>query len=249
MLIDSHAHLGRLIEDPLARKKVEAHPLDTAEAYIAAMDEAGVDMGVSLGRLDLDNAYQAEIQKRYPDRIISFGFINPRAADAEDELKRCLGEYGLKGVYFNGFRHAYSNADHTLLDPLMKIIEGHKVPVMMHTQGDNTFTPPIATEQMARAFPEITFLMGHSGNIWLADEGSFVAGRTENIITDTCYVEAFRITYNSKNLPKERIVFGSNWPWNDLKSQIDYARRCIQNEEIEEWVMGRSLAKILGIGG
>ena len=221
--------------------------MDTVEDYIRDMDEAGVDMGISIARLDRNNAYQAEIQKRYPDRIISCAFINPRELDAEDELKKCVEEYGLKGLKLNGFRHSFSCADHVLLDPLMKICEKYHLPVIMHVQGDNCLTTPVQLEEMARSFPEITFVMAHGGNLWLAEEGTYVGARNKNIIVDSSSMEGFRITHNSKALPLGNSAMGSNWPWNNLKSIIFNIKRCVPDETAREWILGRAMAKAFNI--
>ena len=247
MIIDAHAHVGPLIKDYVLRKKYEAHPFDTVESYLEDMDAAGVDMGISVARLDMDNEYQAEIQRRYPDRIISCAFINPRAPKAEDELKKCVEEWGLKGLMLDGFRHAFSSADHVLLDPLMKICEKSKIPVIMHSQGDNTFTTPVQLEEMARSFPQIKFIMSTGGNLWLAEEGTSVGERNNNIIVDTTTMEGFRITHNAKALAPQNFIMGSNWPWNDLKSVIFNVRRCVLNKEVLEWVLGRAAAEAFNI--
>lgn len=247
MLIDAHAHIGPEISDPAARKKIEAYPHATAEDYIQAMDEAGIDMGISVARLDMDNAYQAEIQRKYSKRIISCAFINPRDFDAEDKLKKCAEEWGLRGLKLNGFRHCYSCADHTLLDPLMKLCEKYHLPVIMHVAGDNCMTTPLQFEEMARSYPEITFIMSHGGNLWLAEDGTDVGARNKNVIVDSTSMEGFRVTHNAKVLPQGRFAMGSDWPLNNLKSIVYNIKRCVPDEASREWVLGRAMAQAFGI--
>ena len=83
MIIDMHAHVAPKQKDYRAAVIADAYPLgNNVENYLRAMDKAGVDKAVTFGILDLDNEYQAKIQKKYPDRIISFAWINPRQPDA-----------------------------------------------------------------------------------------------------------------------------------------------------------------------
>lgn len=247
MVIDAHAEVGPFVKDSLKRKKIGAHPEGTVEAYLRDMDGAGIDMGVTFGRLDLDNQYQAKIQKLYPDRIISCAYINPRAENAKEELLKCAEEYGLRGLKLNGFRHCFSSADHELLDPLLEICAAHKMPVIMHSAGDNCFTTPMQIEEMARSFPDVIFIMAHGGNLWLAEEGTLAGARTKNIIVDASAMEAFRITHNAKVIPKGNFVMGSGWPWNNLKAVKFNIERCIQDPAVLEWVLGRAIAEAFGI--
>ncbi len=247
MIIDAFAHVGPEIADPLIRHKMEAIPNGTVEDYLKDMDEAGIDMGITFGNLDMDNQYQAEIQKRYPDRIISCAFINPRAVDAVDEFKKCVEEWGLRGLKLNGFRHSYPYSDHMMLDPLIEICAKYDLPVIMHCSGDNCLTTPAQVEEMARTFPTVNFIAAHGGNLWLAEEGTQVADRTHNVILETSLQEEFRITHNSKVLPKESMVFGSHWPFTSLKVVRTKIDRSVDDPETKEWILGKAIAKIFHI--
>ncbi len=247
MIIDSHAHVGPKIQDPLLRSKMASNPEGTAEHYIAAMDKAGVHMGVTFGFLDVDSKYQAEIQKRYPDRIISCAWINPRKADAADEFKMSVEEWGIRGLKLHGWWHQFSNADHTLLDPLMVVCDKYKLPVIMHGMGDNCFTTPLQLEEMARSYPEVPFVMGHGGNIWLADEAILVAGRNKNVYMDTAAMEGYSIAKAVEVLGADKMLMGSDWPWNFLPGVMGWVQAAVSDAKDREWVMGRTAAKLFGI--
>src|SRR6056297_1308842 len=61
----------------------------SAGAMLADMDTAGVDMavGCSLGQA-IDNDFIARAVAAYPDRLIGFGQVTPRAQDAVGEVER-----------------------------------------------------------------------------------------------------------------------------------------------------------------
>ena len=90
MIIDSHAHVGPVAKDIHHQAVIAGSPANAVEDYLRDMDAAGVDMGVTFGYLDLDNEYQASIQNRYPDRIVSLAWCNPRQLNAADEFRRCV---------------------------------------------------------------------------------------------------------------------------------------------------------------
>ncbi|MFR8518800.1 MAG: amidohydrolase family protein, partial [Emergencia timonensis] len=79
MVIDSHTHIREGNED--------------IGAFLAGMDEAGVDMAVvsPIAPVELgfhDNKYIAELVKEHPDRIIGYASVHPADLNALDELRR-----------------------------------------------------------------------------------------------------------------------------------------------------------------
>jgi len=247
MIIDAHAHVGPYIADPLKRKKIDAHPDDTVEAYLRDMDDADIDMGITFGRLDRDNQYQADIQKKYPDRIISCAFIDPRTDDAVKEFRHCVEDLELKGLKLHGWWHSFSCADHDLLDPLFEICAKYDLPVIMHSMGDNCYTTPVQIEEMAHTFPTVKFIAAHGGNLWLAEEGTQVSERTANVIMDASSMEGFRITHNAKTLKHGQFIMGSGWPFNNLRAVRYNIERCVPDLEAREWIMGRAAAELFHI--
>ena len=78
MVIDSHTHIREGNED--------------IGAFLAGMDEAGVDMAVvsPIAPVELgfhDNKYIAELVKEHPDRIIGYASVHPADLNALDELR------------------------------------------------------------------------------------------------------------------------------------------------------------------
>ncbi len=249
MIIDIHAHVGRVIKDKRLFHAIAGHPAATAEDYIAAMDRAGVTMGVTFGFLNLDNKYQAQIQKKYPDRIISFAWIDPREERAVSEFKHCVEDLNLKGVKLHGWWHQFPYSDHILLNPLCEICSKHNLPILMHAMGDNPLTSPLQLEEMARSFPNLTFIMAHAGVPWLFDEALLVTKRTKNIIIDTTGMPGYWIARMVEEIGPERVAMGSDYPLNHLESVMKTVEVAVPDPEARAWVMGKTAAKVLGIKG
>ncbi len=91
----------------------------TAERMIADMDRAGIDKVVMQGEYFFThesairrNDRVIELMRRWPDRIMAFAALQPKAGTAAlDELKRCV-DHGMCGV---GEMSAYAQG-HTLQD-------------------------------------------------------------------------------------------------------------------------------------
>jgi aminocarboxymuconate-semialdehyde decarboxylase len=145
MIIDWHAHV---YPPELAKQRRwgDTTPL-TIENLLEAHEKSGIDRCVvsntihylkdktdqeSLAFLQRWNEYAAEIQQKYPDRIIVFASTLPcGGAPFMKELERALVEYSLQGVLINSsHQHAYPDDDKA--KPFFELIESLNVPVMMH---------------------------------------------------------------------------------------------------------------------
>lgn len=247
MIIDIHAHVGRTVNDKRLFHAIGAHPAATAEDYIAAMDKAGITMGVTFGFLNLDNEYQAQIQRKYPDRIISFAWINPRKANAVSEFEHCVEDLGIRGLKLHGWWHQFSYSDHILLDPLCEICDKHNLPILMHVMGDNPFTSPLHLEETAKNFRNLTFIMAHAGVPWLYDDALLVVKRTKNVVVDTTGIPGCWITKMAEEIGPERIAMGSDYPLNYLESVVKIIEVAVPDQKLREWITGKTAARILGI--
>lgn len=247
MIIDSHAHVGPAIKDNRLMAAFAGNPANTVEDYLRDMDEAGIEVGITFGYLDLDNNYQAEIQNKHRDRIISLAWINPRLPNAVEEFRHCVEDLGIRGLKLHGWWHQFSNGDHELLDPLFEILDEYRLPAVVHTLGDNPLTTPLQTEEMARTFPNVTIFMAHGGCEWAAKEGVLVAKRTPNIIVDTSFMPSWWIGEFVRQLGANRVALGSDWPWHHLVGVVKNHELAIPNPEDREWTMCRTVAEVYGI--
>jgi len=114
----------------------------SAEAKLAAMDEAGVDYGVMrvpvwqewLGletcRAVNDNA--AEIVKRSNGRLFATACVPPWGGKENIyELERCVGDLGAVGVQM-ACHYGQLYLDDPVFEPYLKVIEKLDIPVIVH---------------------------------------------------------------------------------------------------------------------
>ncbi|MGE5603544.1 MAG: amidohydrolase family protein [Nitrososphaerales archaeon] len=149
----------------------------TAERMIADMDAAGVDKVVMMGEYRRSheacvarNDQTLEIMRRWPDRVIGFAVVQPKAGRAAlDELARCV-DAGMKGVgelgsYGQGYR---------LDDPdFLKLAEAcirHDVAINLHTNEEvgrfypgKATTPLVHYYELAVRLPELKLILAHWG--------------------------------------------------------------------------------------
>lgn len=224
----------------------------TAESYtpedmMRSMDQAGVDMavGCSLGQL-VDNSFIAETMRKYPNRIIGFGQVNPRATDAVETIRQCAADLGLKGLKLHPTMHGYHFADHGLLDPIFQAADDHKLVVLVNAL-DDPFCAPLSIEEIARNFPDTPVLIAHMGTVWNLNEAILVAKRNPNIYLETSGAQLIDVKLAYRGVGPDQIVMGTDWPGNDFDLERAKIARAIPSSSDREMVEGANLARLLGV--
>lgn len=222
----------------------------TAETYsvdmmLRDMDAAGVDVavGCSLGQM-IDNRYLVDVMRRHEGRIVGFGQVNPRLPDAVDTVRRCLEEYGLRGLKLHPTMHGYHVVDHGLLDPVFEVMAEHRLPVLVNAL-DDPFCHPLGIEEIARGFPGVPVLIAHMGTVWNVTEAILVAGRTPNIYLETSSAQLLEVRMAYRELGADRIVMGTDWPGSDFELERLKIRKAIPDDADRARVEGGNLLELL----
>lgn len=148
--------------------------------FVDVMDTLGIDKVVSSLPIASDkhcppenfiaaNNITYEAVKRWPGRIYGMAFVNPGYRDEMlDEIERCTNELGFVGVKLY---HHYRMDDPVQFALVEKCIE-LDIPILMHsahaTDPSTRSRQPRLSDgehmaNIARRYPEATFLMGHIG--------------------------------------------------------------------------------------
>ncbi len=222
----------------------------TAETYsvemmLADMDAAGVDMavGCSLGQM-INNDYISSVMKTYADRIIGFGQVNPRENNAADQVRRCVEDYGLKGLKLHPTMHGYHFVDHGLLDPVFEVCSEYELPVLVNAL-DDPFVTPLGIEEIAKGFPKVPVLIAHMGTVWNVTEAILVAKRTANIYLETSSTQLIEVRMAYRDVGPEKIIMGTDWPGSDFEMERLKMRKAIPDEAHRQLVEGGNLLRLL----
>lgn len=190
MIIDFHTHIfppavieqrerylrrdatfAELFADPKAK-------MATAEDLVQAMDDDGVDRSVAMGIGWTDrgvarevNDYIIEAVRRYPERIVGFGGVNPLwGSDALQEAERCADE-GLRGVgELHPDSQGYDIGEEKTMTPLMELVRQRELIVTTHSSepvghsyAGKGQTTPEKLWRFIRNFPDNTIVCAHWG--------------------------------------------------------------------------------------
>ena len=181
MIIDCHCHMGT------SWLGWEKNDVDM-EKLLNIYDKIGVDIACLNAwqityDIEVGNQETYAYLKKYPKRLIGFGIISPRDRKrATDEIKKCVKEYGFKGLKLHPTMNEYM-IDSVLVDPVMDLAREFSLPVLIHSDSGG-FSHPRMIGALAERHPEVLMIIGHmGGTAWL--EAVEMAKKHKNIYLDT----------------------------------------------------------------
>ena len=162
-------------------------------------------------------AYVAELTQTYPDRFIGDFNYNPRFGpeNGAAELEFHVKEYGFKMLKLHANMHAY-RPDRALdwLRPVMRKCDELGVVVLIHT-GDGPYSIPTQFYPIIREFPDVKFIIGHfgvqTGGVYCF-EAFWMIMDSPNVYGESGWLLQSRIVEFAKEMPRDRLVFGTDSP-------------------------------------
>lgn len=215
LMFDIHAHMG----------KTSSGDAIQASMLIQDMEKYGISKtGISslsgvVNRVQNDMVYNAHLE--YPEQILPYAFINPKAPDAHEEIDLCLGNRKYSGVKFHAWKHGYYSDNTPQLEDILTHIEKYGVHVQTHV-GTSPLSTPFAWIRYAKNHPNLRFVFTHMG---CREFAYSVIEAVKDI--DNIWLES-SVEYEQDVLEKvkscvgaKRIVFGTDWPYKSVECEIE----------------------------
>ncbi len=195
-----------------------------AGALVAMLDRYDLEwIGVSclaggqqptLNDIRRANDATAAFQRREPERVVGFSYLNPRhGAAAVDELRRCYELHGFRFIKLWISAHA----DDPCVFPIVERAIDLGVPILQHAFCKATGllqyeSDPTHVANLARRYPEARIIMAHMGADFTF--GCNAVRDCPNVWADMCgtYCETGMIDYALSQLGPRRILFGTDAP-------------------------------------
>lgn len=223
----------------------------TPEELLGEMDKNGVERTIIAPSERFVTVYNregnqmiADVCHRYPERFSGYAVSNPwYGKRAEEELKRAL-DSGLQAVYFDSSIQGFCISDE-IVDPLIEICQLWQVPVYFHT-GTPAFALPFQLHFLAKRFPKVTFIMGHSGANDFAGDAIPALHGCPNILLDTSLNLAVTFRAMAASAP-DRMVFGSAAPRSTLAYEIARVEEGVADLKLREDIFGGTIRKVIGL--
>lgn len=237
----------------------------TAEQLLASMKRSEVDRSVIFGfpwadpgRLRAANDYVCEVAAASGGRLIPFAVVNPSRAElAEGELARLSGR-GVRGigeVMPDG--QEFRLDDDKVSGALMRLAEGHKLVVMVHTSepvgheypGKGHVTPEVLCRVAAR-FPEVRMIAAHWGGGLLAYEMMpEVAHALRHVYYDSAASSLLyddRVFRIAATLAPKKILFATDYALLSQQRMLNRARAALAGSNVLDDFLGGNARRLFG---
>jgi len=237
----------------------------TAEELIASMDEAEVNLSVALNigwaspeLCRETNDYILDSVSRYPDRLIGFCSIQPRAGDAAvAELERCA-KAGARGIgEMKSDIQGFDLADKATMKPVVDTMIKYDMILLTHSSepvghqyiGKGSITPDILYSFIL-GFPDLKLVCAHwGGGLPFYALMPEVAKALTNVFFDTAATiflyqpQIFKQV--SEIIGSEKILFGSDYPLISPSRIITQIQSLELPEEDKSKILGDNAQKLL----
>ena len=279
MIIDFHTHVFPPRIKKNRSKYIDSDPcfailyskkdaqLATADELIASMDKDEVDISVitNIGWTTHElcvetNDYILESIARYPKRLVGFCSVQPNSYKASlAEIERCVKE-GIRGVgELRPDMQLFDLGDETVMEPLVKILQKHKLILLTHTSepvgheypGKGGITPDMLYPFITK-FPDLTIVCAHwGGGLPFYALMPEVKRAMCNVFFDTAASPFLYIPQIYKKVVQlvgaDKILFGSDYPLLAQSRLIKEIRSLDLPEETENLILSGNARKLLGI--
>lgn len=261
MIIDIHTHAWPEKVSQRAREnlekvfKVKLVGDPTLSTLLTYMDRNNIDISVVCGvatkpdQVPSINKWLFSVRSK---RIKVFCALHPEYKDWQEELKK-IKDNGDGIKLLPEFQDFYIDHDDVL--PWYEEIEKLKLPLIFHCGKElsGTMLVKSSPDRLARVmkkFPELKIIAAHFGGFELWDEvKKYLLGK--DVYLDTSFFFHFlpidEIKSMILNHPKDRLLFGTDFPIVDQKKDLDFLKNLDIPEDLKSRIFSLNAKSLLSI--
>lgn len=188
--------------------------------------------------------------------IYCCGTVHPDSDDIFQELER-IKSLGLCGIKFHSeYQHFRPNEKRMI--PIYKKIAELGLFTVFHggfdpLSKDEILATPKSFADIAEKVPKLTIIAAHLGGMLLFDDvKKYIAGKYDNIYLDTGmlsdYISKEQMFRIIKTHGADRILFGSDAPWDNPQHEIDLINSLPLEIQEKEKIFYRNAEYLIGDG-
>jgi hypothetical protein len=211
-----------------------ARIMDDPRALLDVMDAAGVERACLInyvapeviGLKEDVNAFISKYAAADRARLLPFGSVHPRRTRSPArDVERLASKLEIRGLKIHPphqlfAANAYAEGQLPALRTIYATAERIDLPVMVHT-GTSVFPgarskygDPMALDDVAQDFPDLTLIMAHGGRPLWCDAAFFLVRRHANMYLDISSIPPRRLLewFPRIETIRDKVLFGSDWP-------------------------------------
>jgi len=252
MIIDCHTHIfpSGFINQDISEWFKRTYKLKDCkfgvDKLIKEMDKSGVEKSIILPLIEEDkfeeaNDYMFKIQRKWKERIICFGTINPKNIRLSlKELVRIKQKLGLKGIKLHPtFQEFYPNE--IKIFKIYELLEKLDLPILFHSgfgglfKYQDKYSEPKHLDDIACNFNNLKIIIGHGGR-YFYEQTAMLIRKHDNVFTEIstnlpkkAYNEEYKNLLTIELLKKIKIMngslnkvfFGSDFPFRRMEETVN----------------------------
>lgn len=176
-----------------------------------------------------------DAHRNYPELFEPYLVVKPNYPEEIPAILELSSKFSIRQFKLHDDANGYPY-DHKNYFPLYEYCNANKCVVLFHTFGKMHLLP---IQNVARSFPGIKILLGHSG---IFDENCYYEAvrQHENIYLETCNSMAWYglIERMVSNAGAERVIFGSDMPFMSPDQQIGRVLFARISDEAKRKILG-----------
>jgi uncharacterized protein len=253
LIIDSHLHMGRL--------SYLYMPSNTEENIINLLKKIGVKKAIcanhgSLSTINYGLDELFESLERYDDFLYGYLVFNPNCENVSlSAIEKNFNRNHIAGIKIHPSWHSCYPYDNRY-ERFWQFAEQKEIPVLTHTWDPDVpnksqkFSDPFGFENIIKKFPDLKLIFAHAGgrgkmlhnvislmekypNLYVDFSGDiFVPGLIEE------YIE---------RVGSERLLFGSDMPWVDIRFHIAHVLNLEIAEKDKKNILGLNALKLFNL--
>ena len=247
LIIDAHAHMGPWYNFPI-------YGDSSARGMVKLMDRMGVDKCICSAHLSIGPDYREgneiiyQAMKEFPARILGYCVVNPHYPEEMiPELEKRFLQ-GFSGIKLHPMMHQYKVSEKNY-QPVWEFAKAHRVPLLSHTCLDDSFCKHGLFSDLAKNYPAVPILLGHSG-AGLArgyEEAMEVARKYDNVYLEICYSTFSQrwLVQMVNKAGEDKIIFGTDFPFVDPRYTFGRVIFSHLSDRIKEKILGLNIKRIL----
>ena len=263
-----HAHAfpydiaGRAIEKLTSMGDWEPYGDGTIEGKLQSMDEAGVDMTAVCGIATKPGQgsgilkWLVQIVREHPGRFIPFGSLHPEDTDPGKWFDSFASE-GVSAIKLHAFYQDFTVDDESMF-PIYEAAAERGFLVAFHSGRDVGFMDdpsydrvcPRRIASVAAKFPTLKILCTHMGG-WLMWDSVAAHLADTGVCVETSYtmpfIEKEKFIGLVNTLGSDRVCFGTDWPWQDRKDELQRLREMEFDDAVLEQIYHKTAERLIDL--
>ncbi|WP_010273147.1 amidohydrolase family protein [Paenibacillus senegalensis] len=245
MIIDFHTHYT--LGEVFVKKQYDADKVISEMEANSIVSQLLLPLDGLVFDYKEDNNRIMELVQTYPQRFVGMGTVHPRRPkEAVEEMDRCLQSAGMIGMKFHPWLQAFSPLE-DYFQSLAEEANLRKTLFFFH-DGTPPYTEPFQIAEVARANPDLTVVMGHSGLNDLWRESLLAARKYDNIWLCLCSCPYSGMLEIAQTLGGERTIWGSDYPLataRDTRDRIRQVEMLTVSDRVKEDILYHNALKLI----